>query len=299
MNSGLVAGKLERLAVIDVRGADAAAFLHAQLCGDVQGLAAGKCLFTAWCSPKGRVIASFLLARADPAFRMFLCRDIADVILRRLGRFVLRSRVELVDRGADVEVAGLYGSPAPGEAPPAGVARAWDFAEEGGRATAALPGPGGPRWLLCAPPAAVAGLRAAPERAAGWRLEDIRTGIPWIGLALSEEFLPQELDLERLRGLSYAKGCYPGQEIVARVHARGRVKRGLRIFSAAGTPPAAGDRMVRADGSEAGRVLAAEATGNGAVLGLAVVDLAGIHPDTLRLGAPDGAELRVDAIGRD
>jgi hypothetical protein len=57
--------------------------------------------------------------------------------------------------------------------------------------------------------------------------------------------------------------------------------------------------MVRADGSEAGRVLAAEATGNGAVLGLAVVDLAGIHPDTLRLGAPDGAELRVDAIGRD
>ena len=288
--------KLDFLSTLEVRGADAAAFLHAQLCGDVLELPPGQCRFTAWCTPKGRVIASFLLARGASGFRLILCRDIAARVLQRLRLYVLRSRVELVDRGGELMVAGGSGE-AP-TAPVSGAAREWEYGEQGDLAAAVLPGVNHTRLLLLGTPSALAEHPPSIEAAPGWALEDIRTGIPWIGVALSEEFLPQELDLERLRGLSYTKGCFPGQEIIARVHARGRQKRSLHRFTAAAPPPAPGAKLIAADGTMAGRVIAAARGAPGSCAGLAVSDLERADREPLHLD-PGGTPVRFDVRGPD
>jgi len=281
---------LEFLSVLDVRGEDAAAFLHAQLCGDVLGIPPGQARFTAWCTPKGRVIASFLLARGNSGFRMILCRDIAARVVQKLRLYILRSRVELGDRGAGLAVAGVF-------APATMAAHEWEYSEQGDVAIVSLPGSNGVRALLSAMPATLAAMNPSPEHAPGWIAEDALTGLPWIGAALSEEFLPQELDLEHLGGLSYTKGCYPGQEIVTRVHSRGRLKRGLRRFttSAESTP---GTTLVTAAGAIAGRVIASARAADTSVRGLAVVEL-DHAAEPLRIGEPGGAALRLDASGHD
>lgn len=260
---------LDFLSVVDVRGEDAAAFLHAQLCGDVSGLATGQCMFTAWCTAKGRVVASFLLAHCGPGFRIIVPRDIATRFVQKLRLYVLRSRVELVDRGAELGVAGWYGAPA---APPL-PAHAWEYRETGDVAALALPGSEGTRVLLAGPGHALAAHHPPGGSASGWMLEDVNTGIPWIGSSLSEEFLPQELDLENLGGLSYTKGCFPGQEIIQRVHSRGRMKRSLHRFSVAAKPPPPAARILAADGATHGLVLVASDSGGGSSTGLAVVDI--------------------------
>jgi hypothetical protein len=284
---------LDFLSVADIRGDDAAGFLHAQLCGDVLAMAPGQCRFTAWCTPQGRVVAAFVLARSASGFRMILCRDIAARFLEKLRKYVLRSRVELVDRGAEIRIAGWHGAPAAPPVPDHG--RVWAYAELEGLATAALPGSQGNRLLFCGAPSALAALKATPEQLPGWILEDVAAGIPWIGASLSEKFLPQELDLESLGGLSYTKGCFPGQEIIQRVHSRGRLKRALRRFSAAAAPPPPAARILGADGTPHGLVVAASDSGDGNSAGLAVVDTEAALHEPLHLETSDAFLLRFDA----
>jgi len=286
--------KLDHLAVIDVRGEDAAAFLQAQLCGDVLAIMPGQCRFTAWCDPKGRVIASFLLARLPAGFRMILRRDIASTALQKLRLYVLRSRVELADPGGETTVAGWHGA-SRGTAPPmSGITREWDCAGSDGVAACALPGTSGLRLLLSGTPSTLATIAAAPRQAEGWSNEDMQTGLAWIGAALSGEFLPQEIDLERLGGLSHTKGCFPGQEIIARVRSRGRLKRGLHRFTVDGDPPSVATPIVDAGGLTAGVVVAAERAG-GVSRGLAVSDLERSGRDPLHLERADGLLLHFDA----
>ena len=242
------------------------------------------------------MIASFLLARGASGFRLILCRDIAARVLQKLRLYVLRSRVELVDRGGELMAAGWSGEPPASPVP--GSAREWDYGEQGDLAAAVLPGVDHTRLLLLGTPSTLTGHQPSIEAAAGWALEDIRTGIPWIGVALSEEFLPQELDLERLRGLSYTKGCFPGQEIIARVHARGRQKRSLRRFTAAAGAPAPGAQLIAADGTVAGRVIAAARDAAGSCAGLAVSDLERTDRELLHLD-PGGTPVRFDVRGPD
>ncbi|HEY7842031.1 MAG TPA: hypothetical protein VIC61_10715, partial [Gammaproteobacteria bacterium] len=168
---------LDILSVVDVRGEDAAAFLHAQLCGDILDLAEGRCRFTAWCTARGRVVASFLLARGVGGFRMIVPRDIAARFVQKLRLYVLRSRVELVDHGDELSVAGWFGAPA---APPL-PADDWEYVENGEVAALALPGSGGTRVLLAGPAHALAAHHPGEAHASGWILEDVRTGMPWIG----------------------------------------------------------------------------------------------------------------------
>lgn len=291
--TGARVARLDDLAAIDVSGEDAAAFLHAQFCGDVLGLPDGRCLFTAWCDPKGRVIASFLLARGASGFRIVLRRDLAAATLKKLRLYVLRSRVEFVER-SDVVLAGRYGADAGGTSPGPGVELPWEHVDESRLSASALPGEDGPRILFSGPTAALSAFSADPAQAPGWTLQDVQAGMAWIGAPLAGEFLPQEIDLERLGGLSYTKGCYPGQEIVARVRSRGRLKRGLHRFAADGEPPATGTPVVDAGGRPAGRVIAAAAVAAGH-RGLAVCDLEPGARDALHLHRPGGPILRFDA----
>lgn len=296
MPAQLACTPLESLAVFHVRGQDAQAFLHAQFCGDVLALESGRCRFTAWCTPQGRVIATLLLARLDREFQVLLRRDLAQSVRDGLRRYVLRARVEIIAPEPQAEIRGAWGVPGP-EGPPDGLAAAWHCAGAGQRLSAALPGRAGLRWLLAGQPESGATRAGAGnDVTAHWQDGDIAAGLAWIGATLSGEFLPQELGLEAVHGLSYSKGCYPGQEIIARVHARGRLKRQLRRFSAAGAAPAPGTRIVHATGSPGGSVITAIAATDGC-RGLAVVDIEGARGSELRLELADGARLQFDDAG--
>ncbi|MGE0483421.1 MAG: folate-binding protein YgfZ [Gammaproteobacteria bacterium] len=220
------------LAIVAVRGADARAFLHAQFAADLRTLSSGDAVLTAWCSPKGRVLFAPTVLAVDDGFVLLVDPAQADDLVRRLRMYVLRSQVEVEDLGASwagIRTSGL----APAAATGLVVAREGELC-----------------WYL-GPQQAITDcwptLPAAAVGPATARLDAIRRGRPRLGPATADQFLPQELDLDRGRGVSFDKGCYPGQEIVARVRYRGSVKRRLaRLASAQALAP--GDRLVDADG---------------------------------------------------
>lgn len=206
--------------VLVLEGRDAATFAHAQFMSDVAALPDGHWHWSGWLTPKGRVVALFALLRLD-AERLWLVLPDADpeALAAQLQRFVFRTRVALAVRG-DLVVSGSFDAPA--------VAR--------GNVLAGDPdtgfeldhgGDGGPRILRVAPGAAPPADDAAAAR---WRLEDLAHGFPRLEAAQSEQWTPQMLSLERLQAFSVRKGCYPGQEIVARTHFLGKGKRELVLL---------------------------------------------------------------------
>ncbi|HEY7841610.1 MAG TPA: tRNA-modifying protein YgfZ, partial [Gammaproteobacteria bacterium] len=167
----------------------------------------------------------------------------------------------------------------------------WEYLDNPEVAALTLPGSAGTRVLLAGPAHALAAYQPGEAHASGWIMEDVRTGIPWIGSSLSEEFLPQELDLETLGGLSYTKGCFPGQEIIQRVHSRGRLKRSLRRFCIAASAPFPAARILAADGTAQGIVIVATDSGNGSGAGLAVVDIESAERTPLHVETGDLLEF--------
>lgn len=262
------------MACVEVRGADAAGFLHAQLTSDVTALAPGAVALSAWCTPRGRVRNLFWLVRRPDGARFSLVAPAreADGLARRLRAFVLRAEVEVertgervagaAGSGSEAFVAGRVGRvPAPGSA-----------VESGGRA-AFRPPVGPPRFLVLGPDPA-----PSETPRAGWGRLEIAAGIAWLTDETRESFIPQMLDLDRLGALSFEKGCFPGQEVIARTRYLGRLKRRLypgRV--AAGAPPAPGD-PVRSGDRGAGAIVASERDEAGRgyeLLAVVAIDLAG------------------------
>lgn len=294
------------MAVVRVRGADAARFLQAQLTGDVEAMAPGDAGLGAWCNPKGRVRNLFRIAARRPGpeageadgggFDLLAPAGEADGLAQRLRLFVLRSRV-VVEAGPErvLGVAGAGAEPfvrrAAGDVPAPGrtVEAAADGAPGGADVLALRPPEDPPRFLLVLGGEAAARYQpSAPD--AEWRRLEIAAGVAWLDEATREAFLPQMLDLERLGALSFDKGCYPGQEIVARTRYLGELKRRLyRAEVPAGAAPAPGDRVLADGGRPAGVVAAAaEADGGGGAALLAVlrIDLAEAGPLALDDGRP-------------
>ena len=243
-----------RMAPVEVRGDDAAAFLHAQLTSDVAGLAPDQVALSAWCNPRGQVRNLFWVLRrsGDTAFSLVAPAGEADGLARGLRGFVLRAKVE-VERaeGPVLGVAGptaealvcdlAGGVPAPG----------WAFGS-GGRTAMCLPGEPY-RFLVLGADPLPAGL---PD--VEWRRLEIEAGIAWLTPESRESFIPQMLNLDRLGAVSFEKGCYPGQEIVARTRYLGRLKRRLfRARTAAGRRPTSGE-PIRSGERLAGTIVAAE-----------------------------------------
>ncbi|MBW8311890.1 MAG: hypothetical protein K0M64_07610 [Rhizobium sp.] len=246
--------------VLEVSGPDAPAFLQAQAMNDVAALAPGHWHWNGLLTPKGRVIALFALVHVVPSrFLMVLPDFPAEELATRLKRFVFRSKVVL--------------QPLPwvAAAGPSSAFPAADAVLDGGDEGLALDmgGDGGPRslWLL---PAGHPSL-AEPDTAvaSAWYAADLAHGLPRLPEGQREAWTPQMLSLERLAAFSLKKGCYPGQEIVARTHYLGQAKRGLVRLAGEGLQPgqaveAAGQAVgtvvsSRDDGREALAVLGADA----------------------------------------
>ena len=244
--------------VIAVSGPDAGKFLQAQLMNDVVALAPGHWHWTGWLTPKGRVIALFALLRIDAESLWLLLPDVdAAGLATQLQRFVFRSKVQLEPLD-DLHANGRFEAPT--------MASGSTIAQVDGVFELDVGGDGGPRCLRIGP------VDASDDEAlaARWRGFDLQHGLPRLRDAQVETWTPQQLSLDRLRAFSVKKGCYPGQEIVARTHFLGKVKRGLMLV--AGTEPFDVGAEVHAAGTPLGTVVSA-APGSEGQIGLAVVPL--------------------------
>jgi hypothetical protein len=297
---GSIAADLAQYGVLEAGGADARAFLHGQLSCDVEGLGDGAAARGAYCTAKGRVLANFLLWSDAGAFRLLLPRALVPAIRKRLQPYVLRSKVAFEDRSEALVVLGLAGPAASSAAAAAiGVEPAAELAVVRGEAAAAI-ALGGGRLLAVTPVARAPQLwnrlaaALTPVGAPCWDWLEIASGHPWITVPTQDQFVPQMANLELLGGVSFRKGCYPGQEIVARMQYLGTPRRRLHLAHVeADFFPAPGAVLV-ADGAgeqSAGTVVnAAPAPGSGYDL-LAVVQTAAAAA-RVRLGSADGPVLR-------
>lgn len=245
---------LPHLAILDISGDDAQAFLHAQVPSDIRKLDINSAQISGWCTAKGRLLTTFVIWPNESGYRLVLASDVRDAIAKRLKMFVLRLKVQ-VTPSTDLVYGLLDPSAQLGDLvlPTAD----WQVSRNNDMTALRLDAT---RVLLTAPESN-SGLLAQECRTAtpdDWYRSDIAMGFPLVTQATSEHYVPQMVNLDKLGGVSFKKGCYPGQEIVARTHYLGKIKRHLyRIRSS--EPLLAGSEVRSAvlNGQSCGSVLSA------------------------------------------
>ena len=229
---------LDSLGVLRVRGADVVSFLQGQVSNDVALLGPERSLLAGYHNPQGRVIALLHLVQATShEVLAILPRELAAPTASRLAKFILRAKVSVADVSASWQVTGVVAPESPAGPPPpfAGLPQALNATARVGDSIALRIGAQPARWLLVSgvgasanAPVAVAG--CAPMPLERWRALAVAAGEPQLCAATSEEFVAQMLNLDVLGAIAFDKGCYTGQEVIARAHYRGRVKRRLQRF---------------------------------------------------------------------
>lgn len=205
--------KLNHLTAIRFSGADAGNFLHNQLSADVLGLDDGGSTFACYCEPKGRVLALVLVQRVDDEYFFIISSELSTAVHARLKIYVMRSRVT-TDILSGYSIVGLRSDDVPG--PPLDSAPLIRL-------------PGSSLWLLTTDHDIPAGEDG--DLGKQWKHLELQRGITWLNTATSGQFLPQMLGFDQLGAVNYRKGCYPGQEIVARTRYLGKVKRHPRLLN--------------------------------------------------------------------
>src|SRR6266436_3365431 len=298
--SGSVLSLLGHLGILQFSGEDAETFLQGQLSCDVASVSLRSGTYGAYCSPKGRMLANFLLWREEAGFFMALSRDIVPAVHKQLSKFVMRAKVKVSDASDTIVMAGAAGPKA---------ARALqavfsDFPRQPNEVSR-QPGIGtvinlqdGRFLLALAPPSAVV-LRQrlanslVPVKAGAWRWLDIRNGVPLVSAATQDQLVPQMANFELLGGVSFHKGCYTGQEVVARMQHLGKLKRRMFLANVAAQAKA-GDPLYSEDlGDQAGGIVVnAEASPDGGHDLLAAVQTASREGSIVHLKALGGPVLR-------
>ena len=224
---------LDHWGVIRARGEDAAAFLHTQLTNDIASLGDGDVRLAGFCSAKGRLQASFVVWRTAGGDVLLACaRSLLPATLKRLSMFVLRARCKLSDATAEFSLRGLAGSAA---TTVAGGLLPWRCRDADGATVIRLPDAAGRYRTRLARAAGRRSVAATALSLPDWQWLEVQSGVPLIEAATVDAFVPQMLNLELLGGVDFRKGCYPGQEIVARSQYRGTIKRRMFLFDVGGT----------------------------------------------------------------
>ncbi|WP_244534406.1 YgfZ/GcvT domain-containing protein [Halomonas caseinilytica] len=277
---GPVMTPLVHLGILDVVGDGAERFLQGQTSAQLSLVDGEFAPLGCFCTPKGRVLANVQVWRVAPGhYRLLTHHELVASLSEHLAKFAPFYRVELTPRD-DLALIGLFGHEAPAVAealldvtpPPP-----WRQVDRGDHQVVGHPGPV-PRMLLCLPTAdaeAVWGQLAAqvtPVDSATWRLHDIQAGLVWLDASQRDSYLPQMINWEALGGISFKKGCYTGQEVVARAHFRGQVKKRLmRAQLEGGHRPEPGSAILDAADKRLGEVLSAELDAYGQAEILAVI----------------------------
>jgi tRNA-modifying protein YgfZ len=292
-----VAVRLADWGVIRAKGDDAAAFLNGQLTQETLKMDAGLARLAGYCSPKGRLLASFVMWRAAADEILLACSaDLLAPTLRRLSMFVLRAKCKLTDASAEVA---LWGVALPGllhgdEVP----AQPYATAPLAGGTAIRLPDAAGTARLLWAAPADATPPWDPTSRADVWNWLEVQAGVPRIVAATVEAFVPQMVNLELVGGVNFQKGCYPGQEIVARSQYRGTIKRRMVLAEGAADAVAGAEVFAAADPDQpAGQVVLSASLPHpeGGARHAALVEVKRTLAETgeLHLGAADGPLLRL------
>jgi folate-binding protein YgfZ len=286
--SGLVFADLDYYGVIAVHGADAGSFLQAQFSNDVGKLDIGHSQLNAYCTPKGRMLGLMRVFRQGDSYYLRLPTDTLEAVIQRLRMYVLRADVTLEDASESFLRIGVSGEDALSEL----LAMAGQVPEEndgvirsGDLTILRIPGIQ-PRFEIYAASLKSAqamwdglNVHGAPVGESVWRLLEILAGMPSIFAATAELFVPQMANLQLIDGVNFKKGCYPGQEIVARMHYLGEP-----LFS-----PTDSEQPV-------GRIVDAQPHPDGDIAALAVLQIAAADAGDVYLGASDGPAFRLQAL---
>ncbi|OWJ60096.1 CAF17-like 4Fe-4S cluster assembly/insertion protein YgfZ [Paraburkholderia caledonica] len=300
---------LTQFGVIDATGDDAASFLHGQLTNDTQHLDAANARLAGYCSAKGRLLASFLTWRSGDTIRLLVSKDVQAAVQKRLSMFVLRAKAKLVDASSELAVIGLAGDVRKAlsgvfDALPDGV-----HVKVDGAAGSLIRVPDAferLRYLWIGPKAQVeAHLPQLREKLkqvspAVWDWLDIRAGEPRITQPVVEQFVPQMVNFDVLGAVNFRKGCYPGQEVVARSQYRGTIKRRTSLANVAGDleTAKAGAELFHSDdsGQPCGMVVNAASAHDGGVDLLVEIKLAALESGSVHLGEAQGPALQFLAL---
>jgi folate-binding protein YgfZ len=292
--------ELPEAGVMLAHGPQAVDLLHAQLTQELRDWPADTARMAALCTPQGRMLADLLLWReADGAIALLLDSRLLDATLKRLRMFILRLQCRLDDARDQRRVFGLLEALDPDATLP-GSEPAWQVRHEPALTRVRLPdAPGWRRTLLVAHgEPGIAALPRLPQGSAQeWRLAEIRAGIGHVSSATAQQFVPQMLNYEVLGAVNFQKGCYPGQEVVARTQYRGSIKR--RTFRVlCGVPLGVGDEVFHSEdpGQPCGLIVGAAQAGTDAWEALAELKLAATQSGTLHLRASDGPPLQLGTL---
>ena len=262
--NGTVICDLSHLGLLELDGVDASTFLQGQVTNDIKQLTGNNAHYTGYCNPKGRMLALFLAFSHHGHLHLQMPKELVESIAKRLRMYVMRSKVVITDVSGSIIKLGLSGSNAAellATIFPDIPNQDFELANSEKGALIKLPG-AAPRYEIFTNPDEAQiiwnalKLHAKPVGAASWEWLEINAGIPDVTLKTQEEFVPQMLNLDALNAINYKKGCYTGQEIVARTHYLGKVKRRTQLAHLVTTvAPVVGDNIVDASKQAIGKIV--------------------------------------------
>jgi len=277
------------------QGPEAAAFLNGQLTQEMLRLGDAQARLAGYCSPKGRLLATFVAWQLAPETIALSCSaDLLPATLKRLSMYVLRAKCKLSDASAQWPLYGLAGPSADALLQGALPVGDWARGHLGPAQLVRLPAADGVSRVLWAGPEAPP---LPPLQADAWRWLEVQSGVPRIVAATADQFVPQMLNLELVGGVDFKKGCYPGQEVVARSQYRGTIKRRTYLVDST-APLAAGAEVFNSEdpGQPAGMAVLAASLPDGRHAGLVELKMAALQSGTLHAGSADGPRLSAGAL---
>jgi len=295
---------LSHLGLIRVTGEDAEQFLQGQFTNDMTQVTETHSNLSGYCTPKGRMLANFRVFKLEDAYLLQMPKSTHANVMKRLPMFVLMSKVAVSDASDELVSIGVIGECA------ADVLKgvfsslplnAGDAVTQNGMSLIRAPGVT-PRYQITGKPAQVRELwlsvtqaGAQPANSAYWSLLDIRAGIPWVEGETVEAFVPQMLNMQLIDGVSFTKGCYTGQEVVARMKYLGKLKRRMYLARVeTDTAPKVGDELFSSSSASAqgaGKVVNIVASPEGGYELLVVSEIASHDNNDLHIGSVEGERL--------
>jgi folate-binding protein YgfZ len=282
---------LPHLGIIRAAGSDAASFLHNQLTNDVLLMKDGQSRLAAFCNAKGRMQASFVVYKRSAEEVLLICRkDLIAQTVKRLSMFVLRAKAKLSDASDEFQLLGLAGDAALAALNGAS-AEAWQRHAVGTADVLTLyPALSQPRAFWIAPKGEAVPTGSAMS-ADLWQVGEVMSGIAWVELATFEAFVPQMLNYESVDGVNFKKGCYPGQEVVARSQFRGTLKRRAFIAQSEVSMAAGQEVFSSLDATQPCGLVAQAANDCASHVAVLELQLSATENSSLHLGAADGPVL--------
>ncbi|MDJ0928415.1 MAG: folate-binding protein [Gammaproteobacteria bacterium] len=263
---------LDEYGVLSLAGADRQSFLQGQITQDLLRLDAGDSPLAGWCNPKGRLLAVGQLIGGPDEILWLLPKELVPAAAARLKMFVLRAAVDL--SVAPLSVFGVFDAPETCRVGPLTLQPDQQVITDDGAILARVAGDASRAWLLAADPDALPELQDTVTGDPEWAAADVAAGLPGICAATAETFVPQMVNLDLLDGISFTKGCYVGQEVVARTQNLGRIKRRMFRYRASASA-APGAALLDPDGDTVGKIVRCAAGPDGPEL-LAVVQLGAV-----------------------